>query len=253
VLVVVVPLHVLGVVGTLAVAPQLFERTDDDLLTMLQDEDAGTLAALGGFWVLELAAFALALGACLAVFAGARAGDDVSARSALAQTLARSGAIVGLALVFAGVVIVGLLLWIIPGVWIATLWALALPALVLERTSVGAAITRSRELVRGRFWPILGVLALAFFGALLVSLILGGMAGAIAGAAFVDARVSGAVAAAMAGIVGNLVSVPVMAAALAVLYWDQRARKEGAPASPEPDVPEPAAFGGWQPPVPPRA
>ena len=52
-LVVIAPLHVLGVIGVLALAPDLFSRTNQDLLTALQDEETGTLAAFAGLWVLD--------------------------------------------------------------------------------------------------------------------------------------------------------------------------------------------------------
>ena len=55
---------------------------------------------------------------------------------------------------------------------------LALPALVIERTGVFGALGRSRALVRGRFWAVLGLLVLAF----LVTLFSAGLVGAIAGA-----------------------------------------------------------------------
>ena len=53
------------------------------------------------------------------------------------------------------------MLCIIPGVLAWVFWALAAPALVLERGTFRAAFARSVKLVGGAFWRVLGVLLLA--------------------------------------------------------------------------------------------
>src|SRR6185503_15303753 len=95
----------------------------------------------------------------------------------------RAGALMWLSLVTLVVVAVGLVLLVVPGVWVGTLWALALPVLVLERLGVVGALRRSSELVSGRFWPMLGLLALTLAGLLVTSLVLGGVLGGIVAAA----------------------------------------------------------------------
>jgi hypothetical protein len=52
------------------------------------------------------------------------------------------------------------MLCIIPGVVAYVFWALASPALVLERGTFRQAFGRSVKLVSGAFWRVLGILAL---------------------------------------------------------------------------------------------
>jgi hypothetical protein len=62
-------------------------------------------------------------------------------------------------LAFAVIVGVGLLVLIVPGVVLFTWFSLAAPVVEIEDRGVIAAFARSRELVRGHFWPVLGLLA----------------------------------------------------------------------------------------------
>lgn len=61
--------------------------------------------------------------------------------------------------IFALAVIVGLLLFIVPGVLFYIWFGLAGAIVEIERSGVRAAFARSRELVRGRFWLVLAVVA----------------------------------------------------------------------------------------------
>src|SRR5262249_26383542 len=62
--------------------------------------------------------------------------------------------------IVAGIVIaIGLVLLIVPGLVFLTWWCLIVPVVVNEQkgVGVGAAFTRSRELVRGHGWTVFGV------------------------------------------------------------------------------------------------
>jgi hypothetical protein len=48
------------------------------------------------------------------------------------------------------------MLVIVPGLMLMTVWYVAMPAAVLERRGVGAAMQRSSDLTRGSRWPIFG-------------------------------------------------------------------------------------------------
>jgi hypothetical protein len=61
--------------------------------------------------------------------------------------------------IFALLVIVGLLLLVIPGVVFYVWFGLAGAVVEIERSGVRAAFVRSRQLVRGRFWLVLAVVA----------------------------------------------------------------------------------------------
>jgi hypothetical protein len=81
---------------------------------------------------------------------------------------------VALASILAGIAIaIGLILVIVPGLYLLTIWCLIVPVIVLEGLGVGAAFERSRALVRGHGWQVFGTLILVFVVLLVVSLVIG--------------------------------------------------------------------------------
>jgi hypothetical protein len=253
---VVAPIEVISVFATLAIAPEMFDLTaaQDGLGPVLDVEgSSGTAFALLGLRLLELFAFTVAVAAAVHGVMEAYEGGTPAAGRLLAAACARAGALISLSVVTLFVVALGLVLLIVPGVWVGTLWALALPALVLERVGVVDSLRRSAELVGGRFWPMLGLLALTVAGLLVTSLVLGGVLGGIIAAAAGDSELAGALVTLVAGVVGAAVTGPVLAAVITVAYIDRTGRPAAAE-GPEPAGDEPAApptIGGWQPPVPP--
>lgn len=67
--------------------------------------------------------------------------------------------LVGVDVLFALVVAVGMVLLIVPGVIAFTWFVLAAPVVEIEGLGVRASFRRSRELVRGNFWRVLALLA----------------------------------------------------------------------------------------------
>jgi hypothetical protein len=76
--------------------------------------------------------------------------------------------------ILAGIAItIGLILVIVPGLFLITIWAVIIPVIVIERSGVMASFGRSRELVRGRGWNVFGVLVVLWVILLAVNIILG--------------------------------------------------------------------------------
>jgi hypothetical protein len=120
-------------------------------------------------------------------------------------------------------VLVGLILLVIPGLILLTVWAVAAPVVVLERPGGLRALGRSRELVRGNGWNVFAViLLLVLLVAVLTAALELGVAAASATAGLVVMVVLGILAA------------PVSALAAAVLYFDLRHARErgGTPEEP---------------------
>jgi hypothetical protein len=135
---------------------------------------------------------------------------------------------------------VGLVLCIAPGVWLWGIWAVAVPALMVEPTSIRQALRRSKQLVDGMFWRVWGIRAL---GVVLVGVV-GNLVGlpftvlalAVSGRSFGDLFGSGADSAvpasyvlitALGSVLSLTITAPVRAAIDALLYVDLRMRKEG--------------------------
>jgi hypothetical protein len=76
-------------------------------------------------------------------------------------------------------VLIGLILLIIPGLYLLTRWALIAPVVVLEKRSAGEAFSRSWELVKGHAWSVFGVILITGIGAAIASGIIQAVLGAI--------------------------------------------------------------------------
>src|SRR5688500_18106903 len=70
----------------------------------------------------------------------------------------------------------GLILLIVPGLFLMTIWAVIAPVIVIEKRPPFGAFGRSRELVRGHGWTV--------FAIVLITALLTGIAGGILQAAF---------------------------------------------------------------------
>ena len=246
--------------------------TETDAATGLPTIDARSLFVyLGGTFastVILLVANNLALAGTTRISVGTYLGDETDWRGSLRFAVHRFWSLLGvLALSSAGLVL-GFLLCIVPGIWLQGIWAVAVPALLVEDLGPIAALRRSAALVRGGFWRVLGAILL---GSLLASLLQGVLTAPVlalqlTGTSFlVTSLLLGVVQ-----LVGVALTTPYVAALTAVVYVDLRVRKEAfdlellaggvgvdPPESADPPVgPAPAPSpvppaGGWVPAPPP--
>jgi hypothetical protein len=136
----------------------------------------------------------------------------------------------------------GLILCIAPGVWLWATWAVAVPALVVENTTVRKSLGRSRALVRGMFWRVLGirllgVLMVAFIG-FLIGIPFALLAGMVSGHSVLGAGLASSgdslsvpityiLITSLGSILSTTLTAPIRAGIDALLYVDLRMRKEG--------------------------
>ena len=146
--------------------------------------------------------------------------------------------LIGLSLVVGLGVGVGFVLWIVPGIYLMTIWAVAAPAFVIERRGVFAAIGRSRELVKGHGWQVLGVIAVILVLALLTGIAVGALASGLG---------NGGVA--VVQWAANVIVSPFTALVSAVMYFSLRrlhgeAVAASGPVAPRSERPgDPSSFG----------
>ncbi|PRX44183.1 hypothetical protein B0I33_11261 [Prauserella shujinwangii] len=165
----------------------------------------------------------------LTVVAGkAVLGKPIGAGEAWAELRPRLLPLFGLTVVVTLIVMVGLILCILPGIWLWVLFGLATPALILERGSIGQSLGRSRLLVRGAWWRVFGVLLLAMVITTLIALVIGVPFSAMGGA-FSTAELSfgDMLIIRIGDAIAQTITVPFVALVTALLYIDQRMRKEG--------------------------
>lgn len=80
---------------------------------------------------------------------------------------------VAIASLVAGIAIaVGMLLFLVPGLWLMTIWAVIIPVIVIERAGAFESFGRSQELVRGRGWHVFFTLVLVWIIQWVASLLL---------------------------------------------------------------------------------
>jgi len=139
--------------------------------------------------------------------------------------------VIGLSLVVGIAVFFGLILLIVPGVLLGLMWALAVPAKVLENKGVFDAMSRSSELTqgsRGRIFVVgLLIVALSFgVSAVLQSpvFIVAGLKAFKGGTQALGAGWQ--VASQVATFISQCLVGPVGTIAFSLVYYDQRVRKE---------------------------
>jgi hypothetical protein len=67
-------------------------------------------------------------------------------------------------LVYSACFTAGLALLVVPGLIVLVYWSVIVPVIVLEGHGMRDAFRRSYRLVRGHFWPVLGILAIILVG-----------------------------------------------------------------------------------------
>ena len=207
-------------------AEDLFEETQPGATPEIDFGELWPLIA-GGALILILAYLAsqIATGACFKAVSGAYLEEEPSWQESVRFGRSKLGSLVWLSFLTAICVIPALFLCLLPGIYLWVAWSVAAPVLLLEDVRGWKALKRSRQLVSGRFWPTIAVLLLSLMITFVVQLVVGGI---LVGVVSVSGN---EVALAIADFIGQTASgvltTPLSAAVLTVLYFDLRVRKEG--------------------------
>lgn len=110
-------------------------------------------------------------------------------------------------------VAIGLVLLLVPGLYLLTIWSVVAPVIVIERTSLPEAFRRSHDLVRGHGGPVFVLILIVFVGLAVVNLLLG----------VLTADAGDGARAAITWIF-NAATAPISALTAAVLYFTLRER-----------------------------
>ena len=148
---------------------------------------------------------------------------DANALSLLRAVGPVFGQLLAVGIVVAVGVAAGLVLFLIPGLYLITVWSVAAPVVVVERPPGLHALRRSRELVRGNGWQVFAVVLLLTF-----------LVGAVAAGIDVAAGSAGKGAGLAVRVVLGVLAAPISALAQAVLYFDLRAAQVTASDPPVP-------------------
>jgi hypothetical protein len=152
-------------------------------------------------------------------------GKKVSIGAALSSGVAVALPLLGFGLLFGLGVGLGFVLLIVPGLYLATLWLVSGPIIVVERLGVFKAMARSGVLTENHRWAILGLLALYMVFAFVVQ---GVIALAIPGGwATMAALPGGSMPAVVALVAFQAISSMVGNVGVAAIYFELRQIKEG--------------------------
>lgn len=151
-------------------------------------------------------------GVAAAVVVAERERSDASLREVLAHLpvlrLIAADLLLGLA------VVLGLLLLVVPALVLLTWFALVAPVVKVETPPLRAAFRRSRELVRGHFWLVFGIVIPIVVGSAVLSSSIESGADAVIGESFFGAWAG--------GVIANVLTAPPFALAVVVLYFELR-------------------------------
>ncbi|MFF7213491.1 hypothetical protein ACFZAU_23635 [Streptomyces sp. NPDC008238] len=123
-------------------------------------------------------------------------------------------------------------------VWLMIRFSLSSPALMLEKQGVLKSMARSVKLVRGSWWRILGIQLLTMILVYIVSsiiqvpfMVVGMLAGGDGLSAFASGDQAGLgwtylIVIGIGAVIGSTITFPIQAGVTALLYMDQRIRRE---------------------------
>jgi hypothetical protein len=153
---------------------------------------------------------------------------DLSMAETLSAVRGKMPSIAG-ASILAGIgIAIGLVLLIVPGLFLLTIWVLIVPVIVLENRRAMESFGRSRELVRGNGWNAFGVIFLSWLVLLVVGLVI----------ELVLSPLGDTVGAILGDVVSGTITAPFIALVYTLLYYRLRG-VEARPPSPETTPPPP--------------
>ncbi len=194
------------------------------LLLQLANQGASPAASMGNTGaqtLLNLVLGSVATGAVTySVFMRLR-GRPASTLTALGVAFKRLLPMIGVALMAGLFMTLATFLLIIPGIIVFCMLYVAVPAVVVERTGVFGALSRSAALTKGYKWSIFGAMVVL----LIVAMVLGGLAGGIG--VVLHLFLPGSYAFILVTWVVSMIVGGWMAVAAAVTYHDLRVEKDG--------------------------
>lgn len=234
--------------GTEAI-DQAFDSLRSSLLSLLP---IGVLALIGTLFVTAVLTI---------VISRSVLGRPVTLREAWAEARPRllpllgllvllplmAGAVVGIGILpgaligsDAGAALAGLggLAAVVVVIWLLVQFSLAAPALMLERQGLVKSLRRSAKLVRGAWWRIFGITLLTLLLTFIVSMIIAipftvigtlvddGSAGGLFSGTSSDFGWPFLIITGIGAVIGSAITYPISAGVAALLYIDQRIRRE---------------------------
>jgi hypothetical protein len=201
----------------------------------------GTVGLLLGSLVSVIAAFVLQATLIKAVQDVRDGRADLSISETVNQALPFFWSVAG-ASILAGIAItIGLILIIVPGLFLITIWAVIIPVIVIERSGVMASFGRSRELVRGRGWHVFGTLVIVYVIMLVVEIIL----------SLIFSALPHVLGDGLSSVISGTLISPFLAVVVTLVYYrlsETMTPADGGPYGGYQQSPQDGGYGGYPPP-----
>ncbi|HEX5696463.1 MAG TPA: hypothetical protein VFZ15_08750 [Acidimicrobiia bacterium] len=212
----------LSLVNSLVVESALDEQQIDRLIDAMQ-----RLLSLG-----LLLALLAGVGTAVMQAATAKTATDLhrgiipSWRDSIGFGLGRPFALLGAVILVGLGSSIGLILCLVPGIWLFASWSVTVPALVVERRGPIQAMQRSFQLAKGRLGPVLVVVLISSLVYGTVSYTFSLLASVLTFAGQSGDLPMSVAASVISSTVSSILVQPFIAAATIVLYLDLRVRAE---------------------------
>lgn len=178
----------------------------------------GDYARLSAYSTLaSVLSYALMTSLVAVVAAQAYLGEPVDVGIAVRRMLTRFPTLLLATLVVAALTLVGLLLLLLPAMYVTARYFAVTPAIMLEGRGALGAMVRSSELSRGRKWHVLNTLGLV----LLIYFVV------LVGVAVTSSLLGGFIVQALVASIVTILLYPVVAITAVLLYYDARIQSEG--------------------------
>jgi hypothetical protein len=123
--------------------------------------------------VLSVVAALIASGALAISLVDAYVGEPIDWVASIREAGGRLGSLLWLAILWAVLVVVGLIAFVLPGIWLIVVWSVSVPALMFEHVGGFKALGRSFDLVRNRWWATFAEVLVAIIMVAIVTLVIG--------------------------------------------------------------------------------
>jgi hypothetical protein len=261
---VVVPIVPLTILGTIVIA-----STDPNAydVNAPATETGTSFAGFAISLILQSAGAALAVAACFKAISAAYLGERANWSDSLGYAFRRFIPLIITYILVLLISIPGFFLLILPGIWLSVKLCMAFPSVIFERANPFRAIGRSWKLTRDNWWRVFGTLVVVFLIALVVNFALSAVLGIVAAGSDSISEVAFALLSTIITLLTYMLTYPLWAAVMTVMYYDLRVRNEGfdlqllaqgvgsdtsrfetSPERPAPPPPPSQGSGGFRPP-----
>jgi hypothetical protein len=176
--------------------------------------------------VLNILAYLMIVGACFRAVSQLYLGGEADVRGSLGFAARRMHSVAWVSILIMLGVAAGLFALILPAIWLFVAWSVAVPVLMIENLRGTKALGRSYRLVTDNWWRTFGALLVGVLFIALFEFLIGLVGGLADGVAEDSVEAWFAIIDVLGGL-ATVITAPLQAAIITVIYFNLRVRKEG--------------------------